>query len=162
MDKFPSSRQVADGDHLEGGAMVELAQAEIIQIFRKRSGINQGDFGSRAFNTSYASGRTKMKNIELGRQIPTIADLKKMAPLLNVPVSDLMPRKPSAGDGGRGPLQKVFLSTNVLNRFPGLDAYVDMLNKAARIDDSELLVYLCDKIATLLRGSSALSKQTAR
>ncbi|MCP3952146.1 MAG: helix-turn-helix transcriptional regulator [Desulfobacterales bacterium] len=142
--------------------MVELAQAEIIQIFRKRSGINQGDFGSRAFNTSYESGRTKMKNIELGRQVPTKADLKKMAALLNVPVSELMPRKQPAADGSRAPAQKVFLSKKVLTRFPGLDAYVDMLNNAARVNDGELLVYLCDKIASLLKGGSALTKQAAR
>ncbi len=142
--------------------MVELAQAEIIQIFRKRSGINQGDFGSRAFNTSYESGRTKIKNIELGRQIPTAADLKKIAALLNVPASDLMPQKQPDGDGSRAPAQKVFLSQKVLSRFPGLDAYVDMLNNAARINDSELLVYLCDKIATLLKGNRPFPKRAAR
>lgn len=134
--------------------MVELAQAEIIQIYRKRSGINQGDFGSRAFDTSYESGRTKMKNIELGRQAPTAAELNKMAALLDVPVSELMPRPQ--------PAQKVFLSAGVLERFPGLDAYMDMLNKAARINDSELLIYLCGKIAGILEGGRELSEQAAR
>jgi transcriptional regulator with XRE-family HTH domain len=142
--------------------MVELAQAEVIQIYRKRSGINQGDFGSRAFNTSYESGRTKIKNIELGRQIATAADLKKMAALLDVPVSELMPRRQTAGGGHRLPPQKVFFSAGVLERFPGLDAYVDMLNKAARINDGELLAYLCEKIAGLLKGDRPLSEQAAR
>ena len=142
--------------------MVELAQAEIVQIIRKRSGINQGDLGSRAFNTSYESGRTKIKNIELGRQIPTMADLKKMAALLNVSVSELMPGNQSVGDGSRVPVPNVFLSNIILSRFPGLDAYIDMLNNAARINDRELLGYLCDKIASLLRGRHTLSKQASR
>ena len=146
----------------KGDVVVELAQAEIIQIFRKRSGINQGDFGSRAFDTSYESGRTKMKNIELGRQIPTVSDLKQMAALLNVPISELMPRKQPAGSGSRTPTPKVFLSKKVLSRFPGLDAYIDMLNNAARVNDSELLGYLCDKIAGLLTGKHALSNQAVR
>ena len=141
--------------------MVELAQAEIIQIYRKRSGINQGDFGSRAFNTSYESGRTKIKNIELGRQVPTATDLKQMAALLEVPVSKLMPRRQAAVDARR-PSPKVFLSAGVLERFPGLDAYVDMLNKAARVNDSELLAYLCGKIAGLLKGGHGFSRQAAR
>ena len=142
--------------------MVELAQAEIIQIFRKRSGISQGDFGSRAFDTSYESGRTKMKNIELGRQIPKAADLKKMAALLKVPVSDLMPGTQPAGNGRRTSMPKVVLSKNVISRFPGLDAYIDMLNNAARVNDSELLECLCDKIAGLLTGKHTLSREAVR
>jgi transcriptional regulator with XRE-family HTH domain len=141
--------------------MVELAQAEIIQIYRKRSGINQGNFGSRAFNTSYESGRTKIKNIELGRQIPTVADLKKIAAVLGVPVSELMPRKQAPDKPHRTPAQRVFLSNKVLARFPGLDAYLDMLNNAARVNDSELLCYLSEKIAMLLKGARALSGKAA-
>ena len=142
--------------------MVELAQAEIIQIYRKRTGINQGDFGSRVFNTSYESGRTKMKNIELGRQIPTTADLKKMAAVFSVPVSELIPRKRLAADFAKPTTTKVFLSKMVLDRFPGLDAYVDMLNNAAKVNDGELLVYICDKIVDLLKGKNKFSKQAAR
>ena len=142
--------------------MVELAQPEIIQIYRKRSGINQGDFGSRAFNVSYESGRTKMKNIELGRQIPSSADLNKIAALLDIPVAELMPGTKSDKSAGQVPAGKVFLSTRVLSRFPGLDAYVGMLNSAARVDDRELLVYLCHRIAALLKDGPKLSKQVAR
>ena len=142
--------------------MVELAQPEIIQIYRKRSGINQGDFGSQAFNVSYESGRTKMKNIELGRQIPSRADLNKIAALLKIPVTELIPGTKSDESGGQVPAGQVFLSNRVLNRFPGLDAYVDMLNNAARVDDRELLAYLCDRIAALLKSGPKLSKQVAR
>ena len=143
--------------------MVQLAQAEIIQIYRRRSGINQGDFGSRAFNTSYESGRTKMKNIELGRKIPTPTDLKNIAAVLDVSVSDLIPRRlPAAGEAQKMAASRTFFSQAVLNRFPGLDAYVDMLNKAVRVDDSELLAYLCSRIASLLNGGCKRSRQAAR
>ena len=142
--------------------MVELAQAEIIQIYRKRAGLNQGEFGSRAFSTSYESGRTKMKNIELGRQIPSSTDLKKIAALLNVPVSELLTGNRPDTKSSRESVQKVFLSARVLERFPGLAAYVDMLNNAARVDDRELLEYLSAKIAALLKEAYSPVKQAAR
>lgn len=142
--------------------MVELAQAEIIQIYRKRTGINQGNFGSQAFNTSYESGRTKMKNIELGRQVPTASDLRKMAALLNVPVAELMPSQKVSTGLRPAAASRAYLSKRVLDRFPGLDAYVDMLNKAARVNDGELLMYLGAKIAQLLKGQGQFSKQAAR
>ena len=38
----------------------------------------------------------------------------------------------------------------VLARFPGLATYLDMLNKAARLEDPELIEHIADKIAVLL------------
>ncbi len=58
---------------------MELTTPEIIQLLRRRSQMNQGDFGAKSFGASYESGRTKIKNIELGKQVPTETDLKKMA-----------------------------------------------------------------------------------
>ncbi|MGD9097312.1 MAG: helix-turn-helix transcriptional regulator, partial [Desulfobacterales bacterium] len=73
------------------GVIMELKQPEIIQILRRRCNLNQGALGAAAFDTSYESGRTKIKNIELGRQAPTPDDLEKMAVVLGVPVSELDP-----------------------------------------------------------------------
>jgi len=112
---------------------MDLKQAEIIQVLRRRAQINQGDFGAKAFSTSFESGRTKVKNIELGRQVPTYDDLKNMAEVLGVPVSELMPNTdiPSAADPG-----SVEISRTVLDRFPGLEDYLGMLEKAVKIDDA--------------------------
>jgi len=54
---------------------MELTLSEKIQLLRKRLGLNQGQFGAKAFNTSVETGRTKVKNIELGKQKPTPEDL---------------------------------------------------------------------------------------
>ena len=72
---------------------MELMQPEIIQILRRRCNMNQGALGAAAFDTSLESGRTKIKNIELGRQIPTPSDLEKMAGVLGVPVAALDPAR---------------------------------------------------------------------
>ncbi|CAB5094594.1 hypothetical protein D3OALGB2SA_1536 [Olavius algarvensis associated proteobacterium Delta 3] len=126
---------------------MELKQAEIIQVLRRRAQMNQGDFGAKAFSTSFESGRTKVKNIELGKQVPTDDDLKNMAEVLGLPVSELMPStdaQPTAGIHG------VEISRPVLDRFPGLEDYLGMLEKAVKIDDSDLIGYITDKISSLL------------
>jgi len=126
---------------------MDLKQAEIIQVLRRRAQINQGDFGAKAFSTSFESGRTKVKNIELGRQVPTYDDLKNMADVLGVPVSELMPstdNPPEADTDG------VEISRAVLDRFPGLEDYLGMLEKAVQIDDAELIGYITGKISSLL------------
>lgn len=132
---------------------MKLSQAEVIQMLRRRAGLNQGDFGARAFDTSFESGRTKIKNIELGKQIPTDADLINMARVLKTPVSNLKPdafraAAPAAPDGA------VVVEAPVLKRFPGLAAYLDMLNKAARLEDLELMDYIAGKIASVFAGEA--------
>lgn len=130
---------------------MELKQPEIIQILRRRCNMNQGALGAAAFNTSFESGRTKIKNIELGRQIPTRDDLDKMAGVLGVSVSELDPSHAAAmpvpataeGDGG------VLIDRQVLERLPGADVYIEMLNKAVRLDDRELIAHIADKLALL-------------
>jgi transcriptional regulator with XRE-family HTH domain len=124
-------------------------QPEIIQILRRRCNMNQGALGAAAFDTSLESGRTKIKNIELGRQIPTRDDLEKMAGVLGVPVSALDPAstsaKPAAEVGGDG----LFIYRQVLDLVPGADVYLEMLNKAVRLDDRELIAHIGEKLAGL-------------
>jgi len=134
---------------------MEMTQPEIIQVLRRRTGLNQGNFGAQAFSTSFESGRTKVKKIELGKQIPTYEDLKKMAGVLGVSVGILMPeteaetiKRPPGVDG-------VVLSKECLDLFPGLETYVEMFNNAAKLGDEELVVYISEKIAALLTADSA-------
>ena len=130
---------------------MDLTQPEIIQLLRRRCNMNQGDLGAAAFDTSIESGRTKIKNIELGRQVPTPDDLEKMARVLGVSASDLDPAKidtipPAAvGEVSEG----VLLHRRVLERLPGADAYIEMLNKAVRLEDRELIAHIADKLAGL-------------
>ena len=70
---------------------MRLTQTEIIQILRKRAGLNQAELGARAFNTTFDSGRTKIKNIELGKQRVNKEDLKRIAECLDVPQEQLQP-----------------------------------------------------------------------
>jgi transcriptional regulator with XRE-family HTH domain len=136
------------------GVIMELKQPEIIQILRRRCNLNQGALGAAAFDTSYESGRTKIKNIELGRQAPTPDDLEKMAVVLGVPVSELDPGrngvKPAAPSSARE--AGVVLQRRVLEQLPGADAYIEMLNKAVRLDDRELIGHIADKLAGLFAG----------
>ncbi len=133
---------------------MQLKQPEIIQILRRRCNLNQGALGAAAFDTSFESGRTKIKNIELGRQTPTPDDLEKMAAVLGVPVSELDPRpkgiKPAEPFDERG--AGVMLQRRVLEHLPGADAYIEMLNKAVRLDDRELIGHIADKLAGLFAG----------
>jgi len=135
---------------------MHLTQPEIIQTLRKRSGMNQGEFGAKAFNMPVQTGRTKIKNIELGKQLPTPEDLENMARVLDVPVSMLI----SDGEN-RHPENETGLAegiqASVLNYFPGLDAYLDLLNKAAQLGDGELIAHIAAKICELLENRSTLS-----
>jgi len=128
---------------------MQLMQPEIIQILRRRCNMNQGALGAAAFDTSPESGRTKIKNIELGRQIPTPSDLEKMAGVLGVPVAALDPARANnpaveAGD------DDIVIHGKVLALLPGADVYIEMLNKAVRLDDRELIAHIAEKLAALL------------
>jgi transcriptional regulator with XRE-family HTH domain len=130
---------------------MELKQPEIIQILRRRCNMNQGALGAAAFNISFESGRTKIKNIELGRQIPTQDDLEKMAGVLGVSMSDLDPSGAGAmpAAAARESSEGVRIHRQVLERLPGADVYIEMLNKAVLLDDRELIAHIADKLATL-------------
>jgi transcriptional regulator with XRE-family HTH domain len=135
---------------------MQLNQAEIIQLLRKRAGMNQGQFGAKAFDTTVQSGRTKIKNIELGKQIPSRDDLEKMARALALPVSALLTRETQA-DGEAPAWGTIEINASVLSRFPGLDAYLDLLNKAAKLNDAELIDHIATKICELLANRPSLS-----
>ncbi|MCP4688708.1 MAG: helix-turn-helix domain-containing protein [Desulfobacterales bacterium] len=108
--------------------------------------MNQGDFGAKAFGTSYESGRTKIKNIELGKQVPTEADLKKMARVLGVKPVELKPQK-----NLKPPEKGMLIPQKTLNLFSGLEAYLDMLNKAVLLGDDDLIEYISGKISELFQ-----------
>jgi transcriptional regulator with XRE-family HTH domain len=138
---------------------MDFSQPEIIQILRRRLRINQSELGVKAFNTSPESGRTKVKNIELGKQIPTYKDLKKLAIALNVQVTDLFPEQTS------GPLEpqlaegehSLMLHSQLTDMFPGLGDYLSVLNKAVVLGDVELVNYTCRKITDVLSNKSRLA-----
>ncbi len=135
---------------------MHLTQPEIIQILRKRSGMNQGEFGAKAFNMPVQTGRTKIKNIELGKQAPTVDDLDNMAKVLDVPLSILMADGENRhSESETNPSEGV--QASVLKYFPGLDAYLDLLNKAAQLGDGELIGHIAAKICELLGNRSTLS-----
>jgi len=129
---------------------MEMTQPEIIQVLRRRAGLNQGTFGAQSFSTSFESGRTKVKKIELGKQVPTYKDLKKMAAVLDVPVGALMPETETETIKHVPAVEGVTLSRECLDLFPGLENYVEMLNNAVKLRDEELIDYISEKIAALL------------
>jgi len=134
---------------------MEMTQPEIIQVLRRRIGLNQGTFGSRSFNTSFESGRTKVKKIELGKQNPTYEDLKKMAGVLGVSVGTLMPETDADAIQTAPAVEGVVITKEVLKLFPGLETYVEMFNNAAKLGDEELIDYISEKIAALLTTEGA-------
>ena len=135
---------------------MQLTQSEIIQILRKRAGLNQAELGSRAFNTTVDSGRTKIKNIELGKQRVSDDDLERIAGVLDIPVIQLRPDASAPLQGGGG----VLLSQQLLDMFPDLNEYLDMLENASRLEDLELIGYLSDKIADIWREGPVVSDQS--
>jgi transcriptional regulator with XRE-family HTH domain len=136
--------------------IVELTLPETIQLLRKRLGLNQGQFGSKAFNTSEEAGRTKIKNIELGKQKPTPDDLKQMARVLDIP-SSTFDQVPAAKVVGKAPPREgVLVDQAVLDRFHQLGPYLEMLNRAVLIKDEELIGHIAGKLADILTISSHL------
>ena len=131
--------------------MVELTQGEIIQILRKRAGINQGQLGAEAFNTTPDSGRTKIKNIELNKQKPTLDDLKAIADALHLPLSELLfYQEENPGAFATRKSEGVFVHQRIFNQFPGLEECLSILNKALILKDQELISYVAKKTAGLL------------
>jgi len=132
--------------------MVELTQGEIIQIFRKRAGLNQGQLGAEAFRTTPDSGRTKVKNIELNKQKPTLDDLKAIADSLNRPLADLLSYQPERPDStARTEPEGLFVHQRIFDHFKGLKECLSILNKALVLEDEELVSYVAQKAASLLQ-----------
>lgn len=135
---------------------MQLTQPELIQILRKRANLNQAELGSRAFNTNMDSGRTKIKNIELGRQRATEDDLRRIGECLEVPVERLMAAADPKGRPSGGQHSGVLLSPKILDMFPGLGNYLDMLVNAAGLKDLELIEYLAGKIGKIFQNGPAV------
>lgn len=144
---------------------MKLTQAETIQVLRRRANLNQGDFGARAFGTSFESGRTKIKNIELGKQSPTVNDLKKMAVVLGIDPDDLLATDDvkAEQDAAVETENGLTITSEVLECFPGLEAYLSMLNQAVMLEDSELIDYITGKLSGIFSGfdKSALRRVTS-
>ena len=95
---------------------MELTLPEKIQLLRKRLGLNQGQFGAQAFDTSVETGRTKIKNIELGKQQPTSDELAQMAKVLEVSTSMLHSHPENATPKQLASGQGVLVDQMVLDR----------------------------------------------
>ena len=135
--------------------MVALTQGEIIQIFRKRAGLNQGQLGAEAFNTTPDSGRTKVKNIELNKQKPTLDDLKAIADALSLPLADLLSYPSERPDStARTNSEGLFVDQRIFDHFNGLKECLSILNKALILEDKELISYVAKKAANLLQQES--------
>ncbi len=141
---------------------MDLTLPEIIQIYRRRAGLNQGTLGASAFDTSFESGRTKIKNIELGRQKPTPRDIENLARVLKLPVSALTSKTSLPLQSATAlPLPGIAVSEQTIYRFPGLDAYLEMLNKAVLLNDEELIDHIAGKLARLFAVPSQMGGQIA-
>ena len=139
---------------------MQLTQSEMIQILRKRAGFNQAELGSRAFNTSLDSGRTKIKNIELGKQRVSDDDLERIAQCLNVPVEQLQAPETDQKAGPTKIKNGALIPQRVVDMFPDLREYLEMLENAARIDDLDLIEYLSKKIADIWQNGPRSGEQS--
>lgn len=133
---------------------MELTLPEKIQLLRKRLGMNQGQFGAKVFNMSVETGRTKIKNIELGKQRPTSDDLLQMARVLDVPESALQQISVAGTDRLSPSRHGLCVDQAVLERFRQLGDYLEMLNRAVSINDEELIVHIADKLSGVFTFSS--------
>jgi transcriptional regulator with XRE-family HTH domain len=135
---------------------MKLTLPEKIQLLRKRMGLNQGQFGAKAFNMSVETGRTKIKNIELGKQKPTPDDLVQMARTLGVPESTLHQVSVEGADHSTVAHNGLVVDQAVLDRFHQLGDYLEMLNRAVSINDEELIAHIADKLSAVFTFSSPL------
>ena len=129
---------------------MELTLSEKIQLLRKRLGLNQGQFGAKAFNTSVETGRTKIKNIELGKQKPTPEDLAQMSKVLDVPPSVFHQGQSDQSLAEAPSQQGVLVDQAVIDRFDQLGPYLEMLNRAVFINDEELIEHIAGKLSGVL------------
>lgn len=127
---------------------MQLTFAEKLQIMRKRTGLNQGAFGAKAFDLPVDSGRTKIKNIELGKQHPTDEEIGQMARVLGVSVEVMKAERTAVVKREEGGIS---VSAKVLDRFPKLEAYLEMLNKAVSLEDDALIAHIGETLATIFQ-----------
>jgi transcriptional regulator with XRE-family HTH domain len=136
---------------------MQLSLAEKLQILRKRTGLNQGAFGAKAFNLPFDSGRTKIKNIELGKQHPTDQEVEQMAQALGVSQTEL---SGDPGEGATGQGGEPCVSLKVLDRFPKLGPYLEMLNKAVALEDEALIAHIGVSLADIFEPHEGVQAVT--
>jgi transcriptional regulator with XRE-family HTH domain len=136
---------------------MQLTKPEIIQILRKRAGLNQAQLGSRAFETTMDSGRTKIKNLELGIQRPTDDDLRRIAECLQEPFELFQHNSDSSENSSIKSRDGILISQKIVDMFPDLEDYLGMLDKAARMDDADLIDYLTKRIGRIMLQNPAAS-----
>jgi len=141
---------------------MQLTQSEIIQTLRKRAGLNQAELGSRAFNTNIDSGRTKIKNIELGKQRISDDDIERIAQCLEVPPKQLQPSSENKKITSMQFIDGIRISQKVVDMFPDLGEYLEMIEKASMIDDLELIEYLSKKLADIWGAGPKMDAQSAQ
>ncbi|MCK5105158.1 MAG: helix-turn-helix transcriptional regulator, partial [Cyclobacteriaceae bacterium] len=127
-----------------------------------RAGLNQADLGSRAFNTTIDSGRTKIKNIELGKQRVNNDDLKRIAQCLDVPPKQLQPSPKNKKITSMQFKDGLVISQKIVDMFPDLGEYLEMIERASMINDLELIEYLSKKLADILRAGPKLVAQSPK
>jgi len=108
------------------------------------------------------SGRTKIKNIELGKQHVSIEDLKCIARVMGVPLEQLQPLQGKKNLDSAPEKMGILISQKVAAMFPGLREYLDMLEKASMINDSGLIVYLSEKIADIWQNGPKLNMESPK
>jgi len=128
---------------------MQLTLPEIIQLLRRRKGLNQAELGIHAFALAPDSARTKIKNIELGRQRLSEDDIEKLAQALDVPPDTITPTQSVANPTGGTLKNGCLLTQETLQHFPGLEEYIEMLNNAVRIEDLDLIYYIAGRLSTL-------------
>jgi len=141
---------------------MQLTQSEIIQILRKRAGLNQAELGSRAFKMTPDSGRTKIKNIELEKQRVSDDDLERIAQCLDVPLEQLQPTPQNQKITSAKFKNGTLISQKVVDMFPDLREYLEMLENAAQIEDLDLIAYLSKKIAGIWQDGPKLLAQSPK
>ncbi len=128
---------------------MQLTLPEIIQLLRRRKGLNQAELGVQAFDLAPDSARTKIKNIELGRQRLSDDDIQKLSLVLEVPPESIAPTPAAAAPAGKPTRTGCLLRQETLQRFPGLEEYVEMLNNAVRIGDQDLIGYIAGRLSSV-------------
>ena len=128
---------------------MELTLPEIIQLLRRRKGLNQAELGVQAFGIAPDSARTKIKNIELGRQRLSDDDTQKLADALEVQPEVIAPARVASDTASGSTRTGCRLTNETLEIFPGLEEYVEMLNNAVRIGDHDLIGYIAGRLSNL-------------
>lgn len=128
---------------------MQLTLPEIIQLLRRRKGLNQAELGVQAFGLAPDSARTKIKNIELGRQRLSDDDIQKIALALEVLPEEIRPASATPEAAAPVPRTGCLLTVETLQLFPGLEEYIEMLNNAVRIGDQDLIGYIAGRLSSL-------------